>query len=132
MITSSPKKFAEWFNGKYIGTYYKITSEDIKDMTTCGLIHRYEYYSGSIDGETVRGVLQFEKLRESRTIQKAIEKILPTCKICGQPIPPQLSVKPGRPREYCPQCQPRRARERYKKWTFRKSHHKTGINTETQ
>lgn len=130
MITSSPKKFAEWFNGKYIGTYRKITPEDVKDMTACGLIHRYEYYSRLIDGETVRGVLQYEIMRESRTVQKAKEKNFPTCKSCGQPLLPKPSVKPGRPREYCLQCQPRRARERYTRWKFRKLHHKARINNE--
>ena len=46
MITSNPKRFAQWFNGKYIGSHRQITAEDVRDMAVCGLIHRHGYYSG--------------------------------------------------------------------------------------
>jgi hypothetical protein len=68
VITSNPTKFAQWFNEKYTGAYRRINTSDVKDMTDCGLIHRHQYYSGSEDGETIRAVLQYEKLRENRSL----------------------------------------------------------------
>ncbi len=38
MITSSPKKFAEWFNQKYPGVHRRVRREDVRDLTVCGLI----------------------------------------------------------------------------------------------
>ena len=34
MVTSSPEKFAEWFNDKYPGVYRKVVTDDVKDMRT--------------------------------------------------------------------------------------------------
>ncbi|MFC1979561.1 hypothetical protein ACFLVS_01620 [Chloroflexota bacterium] len=45
MDITSPDKFAAWFNKTYLGAYRSITARDIEDMTICGLIGRYRYYS---------------------------------------------------------------------------------------
>jgi hypothetical protein len=118
VITNSPNKFSIWFNGKYLGISRRITPEDINNMTACGLIHRYGYYSESMDGETVRGVLQYEQLRQKRIQKQTTEdKSEPQkCKRCGQPLPYQHEAKKGRRREYCQQCESSRVKERYQKW----------------
>jgi hypothetical protein len=118
MFITNPKVFAEWFNEKYPSTYYRITPEDINEMTACGLIHCYGYYSESKDGETVRDVLQYEQMREKR-IGRDDAKVVnsqPTCKGCGQPLPAPPPEKKGRHGEYCVECQSSRSRERYRKW----------------
>ncbi|MFC1985092.1 hypothetical protein ACFLUW_01650 [Chloroflexota bacterium] len=38
--STNPGKFAAWFNSVVIGAYRKITTQDIRDMETCGLIRR--------------------------------------------------------------------------------------------
>jgi len=118
VITASPNKFSIWFNEKYTGAYRRISTEDVKDMTDCGLIHLRGYYSGSQDGETIRAVLQYEQLRQKRIHEQAIEdKSEPLkCKRCGQPLPYQQEAKRGRRREYCQQCESSRAKERNRKW----------------
>ena len=62
MIITSPEKFAVLFNEKYPGTYRKITTQDVRDMTTCGLIGRYGFYL-RVDLETIRGILEYEQLQ---------------------------------------------------------------------
>ena len=121
-MTSNPNRFAAWFNMTYQGAHRRITTEDVEDMTTCGLIGRYRYYSTSQDGEIIRGILQYEQIRETRSTQKATEDKLepPKCKMCGKTLPPQSEVKKGRPRQYCPSCQSSRATERYRRWRKRK------------
>jgi hypothetical protein len=118
MFITSPKAFAEWSNEKYPGTSCRITPEDVNDMTACGIIHRYGYYSVSMDGETVRGVLQYEQLRQKRMKkQTAEDKSEPQkCKRCGQPLTYQQEARKGRRREYCQQCESSRVKERYQKW----------------
>jgi hypothetical protein len=64
MFITSPDKFADWFNEKYPGLSRRINSEEINDMTDCGLKRRYGYYSESMDGETLRVVLLYEQMRE--------------------------------------------------------------------
>lgn len=118
MLIASPDKFAEWFNEKYPGTFRQITPEDVKDMTVCNLIYRHGYYSESIDGELIRAILQYERLRHNH--QKNIE-IKDTegrihCKRCGSLLASKLKGKKGRPSEYCPDCEPFRGKERYRKW----------------
>jgi hypothetical protein len=120
VFITSPKAFAEWFNEKYIGACHHITPEDVKDMTVCGLIHRHGYYSESMDGETVRAVLQYEQLRENRSAQQEKEKNPPTCKICGQPLLPKPEGKAGRHKEYCSDCEPCRNRDRQKRLRHRR------------
>ena len=122
MFINDPETFVKWFNQKYPGTYRQITAEDVKQMTACGLICRYRSYSTSQDGEIIRGILQYEQMRETRSPQKATEDKLepPKCKMCGKTLPPQSEVKKGRPRQYCPSCQSSRATERYRRWRKRK------------
>ena len=50
-ITANTGKFTAWFNDKHPGAYRRIGAEDIEDMTACGLIGCYRYYSTSQDGE---------------------------------------------------------------------------------
>jgi len=121
-MTSNPNRFAAWFNMTYQGAHRRITTEDVEDMTTCGLIGRYRYYSTSQDGEIIRGILQYEQLREKRSTQEATDdkEEPPSCKLCGEPLPPQCVGKRGRPRQYCPSCQSYRATERYRRWRKRK------------
>ena len=122
MFITSSRKFAAWFNEKYIGAYRQITTEDVKNMTVCGLIGHFRYYSPPQDGETIRGILQYEQLREKRSVKQATEdnKEPPSCKMCGQPLPTQLECKKGRPREYCPDCESYRQKERYRRWRKKK------------
>lgn len=60
----SPDRFAEWLN-RVVPAYRKITPEDARDLTECGLIGKYQYY-GRADLETVRAILQYEQMREER------------------------------------------------------------------
>jgi hypothetical protein len=117
MFITSPEKFAAWFNEKYPGAYRRVTGDDIRELTTCGLICRYRYYSLSQDGETIRGILQYEQMREKRFEQEYREDKLepPRCRICGQLLPPEPASKTGRPREYCFGCESFRNKERKKK-----------------
>lgn len=107
MFITDPKAFAAWFNEKYPGAYRAITTEDVRDMTTCGLIYRYGSYSKSQDGETVRRILQYEQMREKRSAQQESikDKFKPSkCKRCEQPLPLESDIKTGRHKEYCPGC----------------------------
>lgn len=119
MIITSPAKFADWFNDKYPGAYRQISTQDVKDMTDCGLIHLYEYYSRSIDGELIRRILLYERMREDRSQQQEKHSDLPKCKMCGEPLPAVQESKPGRPKEYCSDCELFRNRERQKKLRYR-------------
>ncbi|MFC2068094.1 hypothetical protein ACFLTP_03675 [Chloroflexota bacterium] len=73
MHSTSPKEFACWFNTKYPGTYRQITTEDVRDITICGLIGRYRYYILSQDGEIVRGILEYEQMRETQSAKPTQE-----------------------------------------------------------
>ena len=116
MEITSPEKFATWFNGKYQGAYRKISAEDVRDLTTCGLIGRYRYYSLSRDGETVRGILQYGQMREGRPTQEVHDEAEPPkCKMCGRSLPVEPEDKSGRPKEYCAGCELFRDKERKKK-----------------
>lgn len=97
------------------------SGQDIRDMTKCGLIGHYDYY-GRFDLHIVRGILQYEQMRERRSVKEATDnnQESPNCKTCGQPLPTQLESKKGRPREYCLNCQSSRSTERYRKWQKRK------------
>ena len=122
MVNTSPEKFAALFNEKYPGAYRQVTAQDIREMTTCCLIGRYDFYLRD-DLELVRGLLQYERLREKRSAQQesAEDKLeLLECKRCKQPLPPETTGKKGRPQEYCPSCEPFRNTERYREWRKRK------------
>ena len=62
MFITSPDRFAGWFNEKIPHTCRKIITDDVRLMTECNLIGRHRFY-GRLDGETVRGVFQYEQLR---------------------------------------------------------------------
>jgi len=70
----------------------------------------------------VIGILQYEQLRQKRE-KKATdhEQDQPyCCKLCGEPLPPEPEGKRGRPREYCDDCESKRAKERNSKWRKRR------------
>ena len=121
MFDTSSGKFAALFNEKYPGAYRKVTAQDVRDMTTCCLIGRYGFYLRD-DLELVRGVLQYEQMREKRSAQPTLEDSQepPKCKRCKQSLRPEPEGKRGRLREYCPSCEPFRNTERYRKWRKRK------------
>lgn len=112
------------FNEKYPGAYRRIIAADARDMTACGLIVRYRSYSISQDGETVRGILQYEQMREKRSAQQVVEDKVQTarCKMCDEILSPEPENKAGRPKEYCSRCESFRNKERQKK--LRRRHRK--------
>ena len=122
MLITSPRKFASLFNEKYIGANRRVTVEDIICMTSCKLIGRHDYYLRD-DLEIVRGILEYEQIRERNAAQRFTDnKFEPRkCKMCDQPLPPQMEGKRGRPIQYCQGCQPHRVTERYRKWQKRKA-----------
>ena len=105
MFITNPEAFAQWFNARYPGAYRKITGEDVRDLTICGLIHRYGHYSRIHDGETIRKILLYEQMRDSRLKKEHELKSTLVCKMCGKPLIQKLEGKPGRPKEYCPDCE---------------------------
>ena len=118
---TSPDRFAREFNEVVPGVYRRITTQDILDMTACGLIGKYDCYPHN-DIETVRAILRYEELR-----QKRIEKQPPnsmsdirTCRLCGTILPANPIGKYGRPKEYCASCEPARSKTRYQKWRARR------------
>jgi len=129
---TSPDKFAAWFNEKVPGAPRRITAGDVRLMTKCGLIGRYDFY-GSTDLQIVRGILKYEQLRDRTPDTQAGEAAIKPrlCKLCSQPLPPEQDDKKGRPKEYCPQCKSFRLRERHRRWLARK-HHKQKRLTETE
>jgi hypothetical protein len=56
-LTTRPDKFAAEANAKLPGAHRQITVDDVKDMTTCGLIGKFDCFL-DLDMETVRVVLQ--------------------------------------------------------------------------
>lgn len=122
MITS-PEKFANYFNSVVPGAYRQITTQDIQDMTECKLIRCYGGYYSRTDLERVRGILQYEQMREKRSANqnKEDEQELPSCRICGQPLPPKPEGRKGRPKEYCSNCESLRNKERYRRWRKKKN-----------
>ena len=114
MTASSPAKFAESFNRKFTDACREITVSDVRLMAECRLIRRYGYYLRQ-DLEMVRAVLQYELLRDSMAAQQEREKLPPTCRICGRALPPTDEGKPGRRRQYCPDCESKRNGERQRK-----------------
>ena len=121
MFNKSPEKFAALFNEKYPGTYRQVTAQDVRDMTICCLIGRYECYLKD-DLEFIRGMLQYEQLREKRYARPTLEakQEPPKCKRCAQPLPLEPEIKRGRPKEYCSICESLRNIERNRKWRKRK------------
>ena len=116
---TTPERFADYFNAKVPGAYRQITTEDVRDMTSCGLIGKYGEYL-KLDIETVRAVLQYEQLRNNRQKRADIKDSDGSiqCRNCGAALV-RPDGRPGRPREYCAACEPSRGRERYRKWRSR-------------
>jgi len=118
-LISNPQKFADLFNAKVPGAYRQISADDVRHMTTCGLIVRYGDYI-RLDIETVRAILQYEQLRQNRQKRADIKDSDGSihCHSCGVVL-----VKPdgkrGSPREYCVDCESSRATGRYQKWRSR-------------
>ena len=69
-MLTNPDKFSSQFNILYPGVYRTVTGRDVLDMKTCGLIGRYDIYLRD-DLETIRGILQYEKLREGSLLKIA-------------------------------------------------------------
>jgi hypothetical protein len=118
---TSPDRFAKEFNEVVPGAYRKITTQDILDMTACGLIGKYDCYPHN-DIETVRAILRYEELRQKRIEKQPLNSIsdIRTCRLCGIILPAEPIGKYGRPKEYCPSCEPVRAKKRYRKWRARR------------
>ena len=70
MLTSDPVKFSDWFNATHPGTWRKIDAVDVTAMKSCGLIGLYQYFSQSLDGETVRKILNYENMIEKRFLRQ--------------------------------------------------------------
>jgi len=118
-LITCAEKFADTFNLKVPGAHRQVSADDIREMTACGLIARYGYFI-QLDIETTRAILQYEDLRRKRltdTVQES--KDGHSCKLCGKPLRIEPEGKKGRPRHYCPECQPSRARERHRRWRAR-------------
>jgi hypothetical protein len=117
MFITSPDKFASWFKSEVPGAYREITSQDIRNMTDCGLIGRHGFYLRQ-DLETVRAVLEYEQLRQNRQNRDEIVDAEGRihCRRCGKLITTKQSRKKGRRREYCDGCEPFRVRERNEKY----------------
>ena len=115
-LITNPQKFADLFNAKVPGAYRQISTDDVKDMTNCGLIGKYGYYM-QLDIETVRAILQYEQLRQNRQKRDEIrdDDGVIHCRRCGVVLE-RTKVKRGRPNEFCDKCQPFRGRDRYLKW----------------
>lgn len=108
MYSTNPKAFAAWFNEKYPGVYRQITAQDVRGMTTCGLIGRYGFYLRD-DLETIRGILEYEQLRKNRPLPPTSEdkQELLKCKQCNQPLPVESEGKIGRPRKRIRKAKPK-------------------------
>jgi hypothetical protein len=83
-LTTRPDKFAAEVNAKLPGAHRQISADDIRDMTTCGLIGRYGYYI-HLDLETCRAILQYEQLRENRQKKDEVrdDDGVIHCRSCG-------------------------------------------------
>ena len=73
-VVADPVKFAARFNLTVSGAYRHVTCDDIRQMEQCGLIGRSGFFDRS-DLETVRGILQYEQLRQEAA-RKEIESEL--------------------------------------------------------
>ena len=115
-IITNAHRFAEFFNTKVPGAYRRITARDILDMKSCGLIGHSNYY-GHADLEIIRGILEYEQMREKHSAKQTSEYTQEPlkCKMCGEPLPNGPEGKRGRRRQYCTGCESSRSTERKKK-----------------
>ena len=111
-----PEDFVAWLAKAIPGACRSIDVEDVRDMTTCGLIGKYGYY-GNLDLEMVRCILLYEQLRQNRQNRDEIRDSEGSvhCRRCGVVLTKPDSRK-GRPREYCPDCESSRPAMRNRKW----------------
>lgn len=114
---TSPIKFVALFNSKLPGAYRPIDITDVTDLVECGLLKRYGFFI-RCDLQTVRAILQYEQLRQKRSQELTIEG--QRCRMCGEPLLPQVEGKLGRPKVYCYNCDPLRFKERNRKWRRRR------------
>ncbi len=116
-----PEGSAAWFTGVMPGAYRQGSADDIRDMTACGLIGRYDCHI-QLDIETIRAILQYEQLRQNRQKKSEIRDSDGSihCRRWGVVLA-KPDGKRGRPNEYCPDCEPLRGRERHRKWRSRQS-----------
>ena len=120
-LTSSPARFARDFNATVPGAYRRMTPEDIRVLSDCGLVGRYGYY-GQEDIRTIIGLLDYEQYlkkqeKKAETMTADGQRL---CKMCRQPLPPEPEGKKGRHREYCDKCEPYRSTERWRRHRRRK------------
>lgn len=112
----TPEQFMRWLHLSIPELSHEVDIRDIKDMIGIGLIFRHKYFL-SDDMEVVRKVIAFIKSREER---KRVKNTVKTCKRCNVPLPDNDGGRKGRKREYCPDCDPFRGAERYRKWHDKK------------
>jgi hypothetical protein len=116
MFIRSADEFAVWFNMSYPGAPRKITAVDVEILKGYKLIHRHGFYLTSEDGKTVMGVLKYVQMMEQRPRQEACDKAeARKCRLCGHALPIEPEDKTGRPKEYCPDCESFRNKERKRK-----------------
>ena len=115
-LITNPEKFAAEVNARLLGAHRQITVDDVRDMTTCGLIGKYGFY-GHLELEMVRCVLLYEQLQQNRQKKDEIRDKNGSihCRGCGVALD-KPGGKRGRPREYCTDCESSRATMRYQKW----------------
>jgi len=68
-VIADPVRFASRFNLTVPGAYRRVTGDDVRLMAQCGLIGRCAFFN-RFDLETVRGILQYEQLRDRAIIRK--------------------------------------------------------------
>jgi hypothetical protein len=73
MFITNPEDFAECFNERVPDGCRKITAEDVRLMTECGLICRYRYYDRQ-DLKIARGIFQFVNLAKNDLLKKLVVK----------------------------------------------------------
>ena len=117
-LITNPKKFAEWFNRQVPFAYKHMTVADINKLADERLIRKSSgYFHLNTDKLTIIGILNFIKYLDEKDIQETNINVdtTPRCKNCGQVLPPTISGKHGRRREYCHDCESARVRERGRK-----------------
>jgi len=69
-LAGNAEQFAEQFNSLFPGAFRILTADDVKEIVRCGLIRRHGYYEW-LDLQTVRGIIQYEALRNQRLSKEA-------------------------------------------------------------
>jgi hypothetical protein len=94
MFIINPDIFAKWFKSEVSNANREITAQDVRELTECGLIGRYKFYTRQ-DLETVRGILQYEQLLKNRQKRNEIKDAEGEihCRRCGKLLPKQIATK---------------------------------------